>query len=59
MTGDHRTMIDELLDYEPDGDREPLSDWEDKFVGSVNAWNGNLTGKQATTLEKIWSKCFG
>ena len=59
MTEDQKKMVNELMDYEPTGDRKPLSDWELKFLSSIQGRQGNLSGPQANSLGEIWIKAFG
>lgn len=45
-------------------DTEDLNDWENEFVGNVvdrtqeGEVTGNLSDRQATTVERIWRKHF-
>lgn len=59
MTEEQKTMVNELMSYEPTGDRKALTDWELKFLSDQQGRQGNLSGKQADIVAEIWAKAFG
>lgn len=59
MTDDQRKMIQELQNYAPEDEAARLSNWEIKFLASVEQWQGDLTPPQQAKLADIWEKCFG
>lgn len=51
---EQKKMLTELLADESD----TMSDWEVKFIESVDAQLYPLTGDQVKQLKKIWEKVF-